>query len=206
VPRPSFALLPEDRRRHILDVAAEEFARSGFEGTSYNKLLERLGLGKSSAYHYFDNKRDLFVSVVADCYARYFSGLRTRVLPASRDEFWPFVLEASVEGFDFIVRDPQASAVMRCMQRDPSLLAELSEDRLLGSMASFYDDAIALGQKLGAVRSDLPVEIMAHSARALAMSFDQWFVRTAQVQGSPPDSRLAATRFVDLTRRMLEPR
>jgi AcrR family transcriptional regulator len=205
VPRPSFAQLPEERRRRILDVAAEEFARSGFEATSYNKLLERLGLGKSSAYHYFDNKRDLFVSVVIDCYARYFAGIVTRPMPTTTHEFWAFVGQASVDGFDFIVRDPQASAVMRCMQRDPSLLAELATDQMLGSVASFYESTVVLGQRLGAVRADLPTELLVHSASALAMSFDQWFVQTAQREGTPPDSRLAAARFVDLVRRMLEP-
>ena len=199
-----FAQLPLERRREILDVAAEEFARSGFEGTSYNKLLERLGIGKGSAYYYFENKRDLFMTVVVECYSSYFETLAERPRPTTAHEFWHFLFDVSVEGYEFILRDPRASAVMRCMQSDPALLAQLSADEVLSSIASFYEDMLLLGQSLGAIRDDLPLELVIGVARSLALTFDQWFVR-ATAQDGPPDVRETAARYVDLTRRMLSP-
>jgi len=205
VPRNSFAQLAPERRRQILDVAAEEFARSGFAATSYNKLLERLGLGKSSAYYYFENKRDLFLTVVVDCYASYFESLASLTVPSSVDEFWRNVLDASVLGFEFILRDPRASAILQCMQRDPALLSELVSDQVLSSGAAYYSEMLTLGQALGAVRADLPLEILIEAVGGLAVTFDQWFVKTIST-GSSPDPRLAAERWTDLIRRMIEAR
>jgi hypothetical protein len=90
------------------------------------------------------------------------------------------------------------------MQRDPGLLAELSSDQVLSGIASFYVDSLRLGQALGAVRNDLPLDMLVDASRALALAHDQWFVRSA-ASGTVPDSRLTAERYLDLTRRILEP-
>src|SRR5690606_4205899 len=64
VPRPRFFRLPEDKRLALLRVAAEEFAREGFFGASYNRVIEQSPLGKSSAYLAFADKEDLFFTVL----------------------------------------------------------------------------------------------------------------------------------------------
>ena len=74
VPRASFQQLPVQRRAEILAIAAEEFGARGFQATSYNQLLQRLGIGKSSAYHYFEDESGLFRSAVAESYAKWFRG------------------------------------------------------------------------------------------------------------------------------------
>src|SRR5688500_12797223 len=79
--RQSFARLPVERRTAILAVAAEEFAAHGYHGTSYNRLLARLGIGKSSAYQYFEGKADLFRAAVMDRYTVFFEGVAALPLP-----------------------------------------------------------------------------------------------------------------------------
>lgn len=203
MPRQSFQNLPPERRREILDVAVEEFAASGFGGTSYNKLLERLGLGKSSAYYYFENKRDLFLTAVADCYARYFERVSVHEEPRMPGEFWCFVEASAREGFDFMLDDPAASALMRCFQREPSLLAEFGSDELLVGMAAFYEAWVRLGQSLGAVRDDLPLALLVETARSTTLAFDQWFI--AETGRSPVDVGWLSERYTDAMRRLLEP-
>ena len=64
VPRPRFAKLDPEKRRAILDAAMEEFASSGYERASYNRIIERAGVSKGAMYYYFDDKEDLFTTVV----------------------------------------------------------------------------------------------------------------------------------------------
>jgi AcrR family transcriptional regulator len=45
--RPRFLKLEPSRRAAILAVAAEEFAQFGYEGASYNRIIERSGLSKA---------------------------------------------------------------------------------------------------------------------------------------------------------------
>ncbi|HSC88495.1 MAG TPA: TetR/AcrR family transcriptional regulator [Polyangiaceae bacterium] len=202
MPRAAFAQLPAERRRYILDVAAEEFARSGFAATSYNKLLERLGLGKSSAYYYFDNKRDLFVTVVVDCYERFFATAGEATPPKDADEFWRGTRALAVEGFEFMLRDPQSAAVMRCMQQDSALLAELTADEVLDSLVHYYRRLLVLGQALGAVRTDLPLDLLTQTTRAATLAFDQWFIQQPR---SDALVQTSADYYLDVVRRLVEP-
>lgn len=54
----------ETTRRHILQVAAREFARLGFDQANINTIAELAGMGKGTIYLYFENKRDLFLSML----------------------------------------------------------------------------------------------------------------------------------------------
>lgn len=203
--RHPFQQLPRERQDQILDLAGLEFARSGFQGTSYNQLLERLHLGKSSAYYYFDDKRDLFLTVIQRCYATYFASLARLEKPRSADEFWAFVHGASVQGFAFMLQDPTAAQLMQCAHHERSLLGELLSFELLEQMNAFYEEMIVLGQGLAAVREDMPQRLLVETVRNLSVTFDQWFIAEFQ-RGNDPSAEVTASLFTDLLRRGVDTR
>ena len=174
--RRRFDDLPSERQEEILELAAQEFARSGFQGTSYNQLLERLKLGKSSAYYYFEDKRDLFLTVIERCYVDYFAELGRLPQPTTIDEYWEFVERGSSSGFQIMLADPTLAGLLQCLEREQALLGELAAERVLQKMSGFYVSMLELGQRLGAVRTDLPLALLAEVARGIAVSFDRWFV------------------------------
>ena len=56
----------EEQRKVILDAASEAFFKSGFEGTSVDAIIERIGGSKRAIYAHFGSKRDLFVAIVTE--------------------------------------------------------------------------------------------------------------------------------------------
>jgi AcrR family transcriptional regulator len=200
VARHPFQPLAPERQDEILQLAGLEFARSGFQGTSYNQLLERLHLGKSSAYYYFDDKRDLFLTVIERCYAAYFATIAKLERPESAQAFWPFVHRASVRGFEFMLEDRTAAGLMQCMHRERGLLGELISGELRATMNDFYEQLVVEGQRLGAVRTDLPQRLLVETVRNLSVTFDQWFINERLA------AEEAASLFTDLVRRMVERR
>src|SRR5215471_17449024 len=70
MPFSRFANMPAEKRERLLTVAAQEFAARGFEAASLNHILEEAQIGKSSAYYYFEDKADLFDTVVNYCLDR----------------------------------------------------------------------------------------------------------------------------------------
>lgn len=54
----------ESRRQVILEAAAEEFAESGYDGATLDRIGERVGLSKASLYYYVSGKEQLFAAVV----------------------------------------------------------------------------------------------------------------------------------------------
>ena len=49
----------EERRTEILDAAQELFFRKGFDETSVNDILEKVGVSKGTFYYYFESKMAL---------------------------------------------------------------------------------------------------------------------------------------------------
>jgi AcrR family transcriptional regulator len=59
-----------DRRKQLLDVALEVFARSGYHETSMNDVAEAAGVTKPVLYQHFESKRDLFQALLDEVGAR----------------------------------------------------------------------------------------------------------------------------------------
>jgi AcrR family transcriptional regulator len=54
----------ESRRQLILEAAAVEFAESGYDGATLERIGERVGLSKASLYYYVSGKDQLFGEIV----------------------------------------------------------------------------------------------------------------------------------------------
>lgn len=58
----------EERRNEILDAADELFAQKGFDGTSTNDILEKVGIARGTLYHHFKSKEAIMDALI-DRYA-----------------------------------------------------------------------------------------------------------------------------------------
>ena len=61
---------PGRTRLRILNIAANEFARKGYDGARMDEIARRCKVNKNLIYHYFDSKDALFVAVLEQAYAK----------------------------------------------------------------------------------------------------------------------------------------
>ncbi len=54
----------DQKRRHILKVAAEVFARDGIARASMNEVARACGISKANIYHYYSSKDDLVFDIL----------------------------------------------------------------------------------------------------------------------------------------------
>jgi AcrR family transcriptional regulator len=54
----------EERRRQIMEAALACFVRKGYHKTTMDDIVAECGLSKGTLYWYFENKDDLFVSLI----------------------------------------------------------------------------------------------------------------------------------------------
>ena len=54
-----------DTKEKILAVALQLFAKDGYEAVSVSKIAEKLGITKGALYKHYENKKDIFNSIVA---------------------------------------------------------------------------------------------------------------------------------------------
>jgi AcrR family transcriptional regulator len=54
----------EERRNEILDAADELFGQKGFDGTSTNDILEKVGIARGTLYYHFKSKEDIVDALI----------------------------------------------------------------------------------------------------------------------------------------------
>ncbi|TCZ75480.1 TetR/AcrR family transcriptional regulator [Paenibacillus albiflavus] len=54
----------EERKNEILDAADELFGQKGFDGTSTNDILEKVGIARGTLYHHFKSKEDIMDALI----------------------------------------------------------------------------------------------------------------------------------------------
>jgi AcrR family transcriptional regulator len=175
--RPRFAKLPEGRRREILDVAARQFAENGFSGTSLNAVLSAVGVSKGAAYYYFDDKADLFATVVEDAWATASAGSHFDPWSLTASTWWP--------AFEALYRTQIASFRDRpwVWRAAKSMGPALADPEVGPGLAARFEPMIAMlraiperGVALGVVRTDIPIGLVAAMVVGLDTAIDDWFL------------------------------
>jgi AcrR family transcriptional regulator len=162
VPRPRFYNLDATKRATILDAAAAEFAEWGYDGASLNRIIEAAGLSKGAFYYYFDDKADLAVTVLTKEMQRSLELLQAMRMEDGDTDFWGTFERWTREALDDYRRHPERSDLALklgvALNERPELMATAGP--LIAEAREITGRFCRRGQQLGAVRSDLSVELL----------------------------------------------
>lgn len=61
---PKFESLPEEKRQRIFNAALEVFSKSDYKHASTDLIAAKAGVSKGLLFHYFENKRSLYLYLV----------------------------------------------------------------------------------------------------------------------------------------------
>ncbi|HLG60567.1 MAG TPA: TetR/AcrR family transcriptional regulator [Ktedonosporobacter sp.] len=182
MPFSRFAKMPGEKRERLMTVAAQEFAAKGFEAASFNRILEEAQIGKSSAYYYFEDKADLFCTVVQYCIDRLqLAPPDEDVSSLTAETFWPELAKIHDQPLLRALEQPWLFGVVRAaerltresLQREP--LAQLAR-YLSGYITANMGAMIKRGQELRLIRTDLPDNLLIAWFRAVDGASDDWLL------------------------------
>ncbi|MFH2009682.1 MAG: TetR/AcrR family transcriptional regulator [bacterium] len=205
MPRPRFAKLASEKKHAILNAALEAFAIHGFDGASYNQIIERAGISKGAMYYYFDDKEDLYATVVRHELEDILAEFHDFPTASSPEEFWEVLDQFMAQALQFFNEHPLKVRLVRTVWK---LRAEGIKSPLIQELfdmgRGFSVQLLQLGQSLGAVRDDLPFELLVNLVTAVDEAGDMWLADNLDVI-SEEEFRTWGMAFTDLLRRMLEP-
>lgn len=193
-----FQKLTPEKRAAILDSAATEFVKYGPADASVNRVIARAGLGKSSFYHFFEGKDDLYGAVAQRALDELLVAIMPDNMPATTDAYWR-ALEDICAGF------------LRRQRKDPILAQQsfggagtgaghvnrVARDLLAQQTRQWLDALIVQGQSLGAVRSDIDQALLLDAAFGMLAGSDRWYAATCD-QTDEAATMAAARRIVEL--------
>ena len=178
MPFSRFEKMAPEKRERLLDTAAREFAIHGYADASINRILELAHMSKGATYYYFEDKVDLFCTVV-----RYaidtlqVPHLEIDLATLSTENFWLTfaemrrmpLLRAVERPWLFTVISVAAHLPPSIMEREP--LASLALQ-----IRTIVMRLIQRGQELGVIRTDLPADLLFSWLHALDHASDRWMM------------------------------
>ena len=174
--RKRFSELEGTRREGILEAAAVEFAARGYGGGSVNRIIDRAGISKGSLYYYFDDKEDLFATVMEQALTRLVEGAGfPPPEDLTADTFWNTFRDLMRRSVDFLKANESYVRLARSYyQLRLEAPASPAAQRVLEMGRNQLNTLLARGQELEVVRTDLPLELLVDVALAVDEAGDRW--------------------------------
>jgi AcrR family transcriptional regulator len=205
MPRQRFHTLDAAQQQRILDAALGEFAAHGFGDASLNRIIEAAGISKGSMYYYFDGKDDLYAHVIRDRLGRLLERAGPFPVPTASDpdQYWAALTADYLRLMNALIADPAVAGLLRGWlsgRSTPALSA--AQDDAERDILPWLSRTLAAGQQIGAVRTDLPAELLIGATMALGRAID-----TVLITQPPDDTDLEQTvaTLIDLIRRVVAP-
>jgi len=150
------AVIEIGSRDRILDAAEDLFARRGFAGIGMREVADTAGLGKSSLFHHFKSKAELYAAVVGrilDLFDRQTTAaLAAGGDPLSRFDRW---IDALID--TFADHPTSARLLLRSLFEDDELTGTSEEeqraDRTLKHLFSRVANLLREGMESGVFRA-----------------------------------------------------
>ncbi|ANB60178.1 bacterial regulatory s, tetR family protein [Anoxybacillus amylolyticus] len=140
----SFEKQPEEKKQTIIRVAMEEFMKNGYDRASTDVITSRAGISKGLLFHYFKNKKNLYLYVVT--YAKNL--LAEKVMEAlqsvSATDFFTRVKEIALAKQRVLAQYPyEAKLAVSAMLTPPAAVKKEMEE-LLKQHYETYEEAFML--------------------------------------------------------------
>jgi AcrR family transcriptional regulator len=206
MPLARYESMDSSLKERILDVSKQEFATHGYEGASYNQIIQKIGISKGSMYYYFENKEDLFITCFLDeAQSTGSFGFDYASFPLGDDEqiYWDSIKRISSKQWNDVLLHPLLMSLMRqlvSLGTDHSIFRKLNAEC---EGLSEYGDLMAIlehGVQIGAIRDDVPLNVLIR----MNTEYEVWLMQ--ELQEERLDRQQVVDKFFEMFRQLFETR
>ncbi|GAA2902404.1 TetR/AcrR family transcriptional regulator [Streptosporangium fragile] len=165
-----------ERRDHLVKLAAELFARKGFQATTVREIAEEAGILSGSLYHHFDSKE----TIVDEVLTTFLDDLVGRYRAALERDGDPRTILSEMVRIGFSTLEPHRAAIT-VMQNDWNYLRSLPGDRFdylvkaEDEVERMWVEQIKRGQAIGQFRADVDPKLTYRMIRDTIWVAVRWF-------------------------------
>ena len=204
MPLARYESIDESLKTRILDVSKEEFGAHGYEGASYNKIIQKIGISKGSMYYYFENKEDLFLTCFLD-EARSAGMLSFEMNKLSEvvdhDVYWDSIKMISSQQWNDVLHHPLFMSLMRqlvSLGSDHPIFRKLNAEC---EGLSEYGEVMSLpehGVQIGAIRDDVPLNVLIR----MNTEYEVWLLQ--EIQEERLNEQQVVDKFFEMFKQLFE--
>ncbi|KCZ51960.1 hypothetical protein HY29_05325 [Hyphomonas beringensis] len=172
--RQRFLALSPEQQAGWLDPAEKEFSQHGFTTASMNRILLEAGASKGQSYYYFQDKADLYRAVIERAFAQFLELADLKYpKPSSPEDFWHQSAANMATVSAIMNQDARLADLARGIHQD--LAAQQALADFMQMLTQRLTLLIIIGREVGAVRQDLPLDLLVSTAFSTMREVDNWF-------------------------------
>ena len=147
----------EVRKNEILDVADELFGKKGFDGTSTNDILEKVGIARGTLYHHFKSKEDIMDALME----RYSDRLLGAAQAVAADKTIPLVDRIIRVVMSMNLSGGSSEEIMEHIHRPQNaLMHQKIQKIIINGLTPILTEIICEGIEQGVFSTPYPYECM----------------------------------------------
>jgi len=149
-------MLKKNKREKILKAAISSFAQKGYHDTSISKIINKAGIARGTFYLYFENKRQIFDSILENLIVEIDRCIKKIEIGKERQNPLEQLKDNLRRIFTLFVENPELS---RILLRHAAGLDKESDQKITefyNNIADKIEDALKLGIKMELIRDCNP--------------------------------------------------
>lgn len=198
MPHSRFYKLEPEKSNLIIRTALEEFSAKDFDKASINQISKNAGLSAGNLYYYFENKEDLYMTVVEHVMKEMNMDLTESSSTLTVDTFWESIKLGVLKRLEVSIRDREVGFfINRLFEYDTSKEMNTIEQKFKEKLRDELRVIFNMGVKIGAIRSDLPTDFLFNIHLNLVLTTNRWIASNwDQFNGDDLESH-EVNQFVD---------
>lgn len=169
----------EERKTEILDVASDLFGSKGYDGTSMNDIIEKIGIAKGTLYYHFKSKEDILDAIIERiCRQMMFSA---REVVADKQKTVLERLTKTILALN-INSEIGQEAIEQMHRPQNVLMHKKMQERLLDGIVPILTDLIIEGIEEGIFKTKFPNEAVEMIMLYVTVIFDGNTVQSIEEQ------------------------
>ena len=186
MPKDTFQNLPEEKRQLIEDVAIREFGTFGYDKASINRIVDNCQIAKGSFYQYFDDKKDLFLHLIARVNEKKLEYISPVFQNPQTYDFFTLIRELFISGLRFAAENPEITLMGNWLlkSKDHPIYNEVVNVGLQNAQ-NVYTDLLKLAISRNEIRDDIDLDFVSYTISAMNVSVVEYYFQN--VKGEEPD-------------------
>jgi AcrR family transcriptional regulator len=173
-----FYKIDSNKRELIIKTALKEFSANGYGGASINRISKSAGLSAGHLYYYFENKEDLYLTVVDYIFKEFGFPIHN-----CSNSFWDEI-ELMVKNRIVISRKNEEIVIFinRFFEdqsgKSGDDIERITTEKIQKELKVIFDEGI----KQGEIRNDLPSEFLFNIHLSLVLTTNKWILNNIHKQ------------------------
>ncbi len=189
MPKETFKNLPEEKRVLIEKEAIREFGAFGYDKASINRIVDKCQIAKGSFYQYFDDKKDLFLHLIARVNEKKLEYISPVFQNPQEYDFFTLIRELFISGLKFAADNPEITLMGNWLFKSKG---HPLYDEVVGiglqNAQDVYTRLLKLAISKNEIRDDIDLDFISYMISTMSASVVEYYFQNTK--GEEPDKNV----------------